>query len=109
MTTEGTGTPVVDLVLADIEMLRYERFGARQDIAYRDVVAALLHLGLDGEAISALLRVRDAAGLATYGTRLCHDTRKPDGSRYDWRQEAAEELADALLYLRAAIEEEKTR
>lgn len=101
MSREGTGTPVVDLVLAE-----YRR-GTGWDADMRQVGDTLdMMTGSESRSMD-LLRARDAKGRATYGHPLRSDNRKPDGSRYDWRQEAAEELADALLYLRAAREEEK--
>lgn len=99
---EGTGTPVIDLVVNEL-------INGNQPYCEASLLVerAFVALGFGTTILADLLRARDAAGRATYGHPLRHDTRKTDGSRYNWRQEAAEELADALLYLRAAIEEEK--
>ena len=101
----GTGTPIVDLVCADWPEARMAASKFNQHRDYKAVAEALEKV-LFGALPYKLLRARDAKGRATYGHPLRADTRKPDGSRYNWREEAAEELADALLYLRAAIEEE---
>ena len=102
MPADRNAPAIVDLVLAEYDD---PWMGVGMDDDISALADTLDRMTGSVEASKALLRERDAVGVATYGTRLYADTRKPDGSRYDWRQEAAEELADALLYLRAAIEE----
>jgi len=104
MTTEGiegTGPIVADL-------LTDERTSLTQWTQPMLSTALALHdLGVDYDDFIARVRARDAMGRATYGHPLRPDTLRQDGTPYDWREKAIDELVDALLYLRAAMEVER--
>lgn len=93
--------PVAELLLDDMQRDGGMYWGR----TIQSVVTTLGLLGYDFDEVAYLIRERDRIGQERYGVRLTANTLRPDGTPYDWRREAAEELADALLYLRAAIEQ----
>lgn len=110
---EGTGPTALDLVLGDRLV---DEFGAgltgeaaRLAAGYVWLAEGLSRLMGGPEAMDELLRARDAIGRERYGHPLRVDTLHADGTPYNWLNEAGEELADALLYFRAAVEEAANR
>lgn len=76
-----------------------------EDIHCMLYAAACCMEHLIGEDVASIIRERIEVGMQRYGKKLRWDTVRPDGTKYSWPIETIEEIADALIYLKAWEEE----